>query len=378
MNDNNSTHDDHDPLAGLLFISVPETFHHHVGEMPIDPHIPLPVEAGTDATEWDHESLTWEMIVSGMLKVLATEPDHRHADYYRRFVEAANPEIYTELSETGIIASRNEQYDLAEEIFSALAGLAPQRIEGYANLAVTFEHRADNLERLGDDAAAQQYRERAVAIYHDLLTRDEIDPDLRLNAGMFFLKTRNYDAAFAQLSQFVAESTDEEKRQHAERVLAEMNSQNVMDEMFKEAFDFIKIGDEERGIERIREFLQQNPEVWNGWFLLGWGLRRLQRYDDAAAAFRKALSLGGDNADTLNELAICELELEQFDESRAHLEQALQHEPDNTKIMSNFGVLELKRNDPLEARRFFQTVLELEPDDPVARQYLEIINEQYE
>ncbi|MFP4210375.1 MAG: tetratricopeptide repeat protein [Alkalispirochaeta sp.] len=366
------------PEQTLLFISLPETFHRHVGDMAIDPAIPLPVEPDTTPEEWDPESLTWEMIVSGMLKVLATDPDHQHADYYRSFVLAARPEIFTELSETGIIAARNENYQLAEDIFSALIGLDPNRTEGAANLAITCEHRADNLERVGRDDDAEAYRARAVQLYRDLLTRDEIDPNLRLNAGMFFLKIREYDTALTQLEQYLVEGDDPDRKDHARTIVAELKSRNLLDEKFKEAYDYIRVGDEQRGIETIRGFLEINPDVWNAWFLLGWGLRRLMRYDDAAEAFERALALGADNADTLNELAICEIELERFDSSRKHLEAALRVEPDNTKIISNLGVLELKRNDPLEARRYFQTVLELEPEDRVARRYLELINDEYD
>ncbi|MDA3948550.1 MAG: tetratricopeptide repeat protein [Spirochaeta sp.] len=358
----------------LLFVSLPDSFHHHVGDMEIDPEIPLPVEPDTDPSEWDSESLTWEGIVAGMLKVLARNPDHTHGDYYRRFVQEARPEIFTELSETGIIAARNENFAVAEEIFLALSGLDPDRVEGPANLAITYEQRADSLDRVGRDDDAAAVREQALEVYRDLLTREEIPVDLRLNAGMFLLKIYHYESAEAQLEQYIDEGEDEDKKAHAQRVLSEIRSRNLLDELFKEAYDFIKIGDEERGIERIRTFIEKNPEVWNAWFLLGWGLRRLRRFEDAAAAFQQALSLGADNADTLNELAICELELGLFDESRVHLEQALKVEPDNTKIMSNFGVLELRRDDPLEARRFFETVLELEPEDTVAREYLDIIN----
>jgi Flp pilus assembly protein TadD len=366
------------PLDTILFITVPEDFHHHLEGVDIDPAIPLPVQPGVDPEEWNIESLTWEMIVSGMLTVLAVEPDHEHSDYFRQFVLAARPDIFTELSETGIIAGRNENYAVAADIFSALWGLAPDRPEGPANLAIIYEQRGDNLERVGREDDAEMYRHKAKELYGDLLTREDISPDVRLNAGMFFIKVQNYDSAETQLSYFLAESDDEEKKEHARRILNEIRTHNLADELFKEAYDFIKVGDEERGIERIREFLVKNPTVWNGWFLLGWGLRRLGRFDDAEAAFRKALDSGGENPDTLNELAICEMELGSYDESRRHLEQAITLEPENTKIMSNLGVLEMKRNDPLEARRYFQTVLEFEPDDPVARKYLELLNETYE
>ncbi len=377
MHSQSSSDSQQSPIERLLFITVPESFHNHVGDMAIDPSIPLPVEPDGDPSEWNVESLTWEMIISGMLTVLAADPDHEYAPYYRQFVVAARPEIFTELSETGIIAAKNENFQLATDIFSALAGLDPDRSEGPANLAITHEHRADNLERVGREEDAERYRHRAREIYSDLLTREDIAPDVRLNAGMFFIKIQDYPSAQAQLEYYLAESDDVEKKEHARRILTEIKSHNLNDQLFKEAFDFIKIGDEERGIQKIREFLEKNPDVWNGWFLLGWGLRRLARFEDGKAAFEKALSLGGGNADTLNELAICEMEVGSHEESRRHLEEALKLEPDNTKIMSNMGVLELKQDKPGEARRYFETVRELDPNDPVAKQYLELIDETY-
>ncbi len=366
------------PLDTILFVTIPEDFHHTIEGISIDPSIPLPVQTGIEPAEWNIESLTWEMIISGMLTVLSVEPDHEHADYFRRFVLAARPQIFSELSETGIIAGRNENFVVAAEIFSALWGLDPDRPEGPANLATIHEQRADSLERVGRDEDAEMYRHKAKELYRDLLAREDVSPDVRLNAGMFFIKIQDYEAAETQLEYYLAESDDEDKKEHTDRILREIQSHNLADTLFKEAYDFIKVGDEERGIERIREFLEKNPDVWNGWFLLGWGLRRLGRFVDAEAAFQKALVSGGENPDTLNELAICEMELESWDESRRHLERAITLEPDNTKIISNLGVLEMKRNDPLEARRYFQTVLEFEPDDPVARKYLELLNETYE
>ncbi|MFA7565695.1 MAG: tetratricopeptide repeat protein [Alkalispirochaeta sp.] len=365
------------PLSRILFITIPDSFHPHE-DMMIDPSIPLPVDPGEDPATWSPDSLTWEMILSGILTVLAEEPDREHADYYREFVLTARPDIFTELTETGIIAAKNENFSAATDIFLALTGLDPERPEGPANLAITYEQRADSLDRVGRDDDADFFREKAVEIYRDLLTREDIASDIRLNAGMFFVKIRDYESAGNQLESFLAESEDEDKRVHASRILTEIRSHNLSDQLFKEAYDFIKIGDEERGIERIREFLENNPDVWNGWFLLGWGLRRIQRFDDARVAFEQALSLGGPNVDTLNELAICEMELEAYDQSKAHLEEALTLEPDNTKVISNLGVLKLKMDDPLESRRYFEIVLEFEPEDPVARRYLDLLNETYD
>ncbi len=369
--DNNN---EYDPLNEILFISVPDDFSHTIGDFIVDPDVPLPVHTGGDPADWNVTELSWEMIVSGMLQVLAYRPDHEDADYYRRFVNHVRPEIVAELSQTGIIAARNEDFDKAEVMFRALTALTPERVEGPVNLAIVYQQRAESLERIGREEDAQGFFDRAYRIFRDLLQRDTLSPDVRLNAGLFFLKIRNYESAYDQLKQFTQESEDEEKIEEAARILREIESQNLLDRLFKEAFDFIKIGDEEKGIERIQAFIDRYPDAWNAWFLLGWGRRRLGRYREAVDAFRKAISLGANNADTHNELAICLLELGEYDESRRSLDRALRLEPDNTKIMSNFGVLALKRDDPEEARRFFQTVLAIEPDDPVAQQYLELLD----
>jgi tetratricopeptide (TPR) repeat protein len=366
---------DRNPLSQVIFISIPDHFKHHLEQLPVSPPSVLPVDAGGDPADWNPEDLSWEIILSGMLKVLAHQPDHDDADYYRSFIDHVRPQIVTELSETGIIAAGNENYDVAEEVFLALAGLAPERVEGPVNLAIAYEQRADSLGRIGDEEGAQQYFDLAYQTYRTLLEREELPADVLLNAGMFFAKIRNYDLAHRELQRYLEESDDEEKRIHARRVVTEIESQNLLDQLFKEAFDFIRMGDEATGIARIREFIERYPTAWNAWFLLGWGHRRLGEYHDAVDAFEKAIEHGATNADTFNELAICHIELENYPGARNSLVQALEIDPDNTKIMANFGVLALKLGEPEEARRFFETVLELEPEDPVAQRYLKYIDE---
>ncbi|MEX2442370.1 MAG: tetratricopeptide repeat protein [Alkalispirochaeta sp.] len=362
-------------LNQVVFISIPQSFQHHLQELSDSPPSMLPVDTGGDPSEWNPEELSWEMILSGMLKVLAHQPDHDDVQYYRTFIEHMRPQMITELSETGIIAARNENYSVAEEVFQALTGLAPDRIEGPVNLAISYEQRADSLERIGDDTRAQRHLDRAYQTYRELLEREELPADVYLNAGMFFAKIRNYDAAHTQLLRFVEESDDEEKSVHARRVIHEIESQNLLDQLFKEAYDFIRMGDEETGIARIREFLERYPTAWNAWFLLGWGHRRRGEYQEAVEAFDQAVEQGANNADTYNELAICRMELGEYQQARLHLVHALQLEPDNTKVMSNFGVLALKEDDPEEARRYFSAVAELEPEDPVAQRYLKYLDE---
>lgn len=139
------------------------------------------------------------------------------------------------------------------------------------------------------------------------------------------------------------------------------------DERFKNAYALISSDQEEKGLEEIREFLLHNPNVWNAWFLLGWGLRKLERYADAEGAFQKALELGGkENAETYNELSLCLMAKNDFYGAKENLLKALSLAPENTKIISNLGFVALKEGEIELARKYFSSVLEFEPNDAIA------------
>lgn len=360
-----------DPLANIIYISVPENLDRQVGELHIDPQIMLPVEVTEGSNRWDPADLSWEQIIAAMLKILAYDPEHEHAEYYRRFVTEARPDIIEELTETGVFKAKNKDFDVAEEIFHALSGLLPGDSRVELNLALLYEQRAEAAESRGDDDAAARYEDRALEAYQNLVDKDEVLPEAHLNAAHFYLKRRNYDRARVHLESYTQTGDDEEKITEARAIISEIDSQNLLDTLFKEAYDFIRMGKEEDGIVKIKKFLESNPEVWNAWFLLGWAYRRLEMYEEARDAFLKAEEHGSDHPDTLNELAICYMELGRYDESRRRLEDALAKEPTNTKIMSNLGILALKQGQVDEAEGFFHSVLDLEPEDPVAREYLD-------
>ena len=139
------------------------------------------------------------------------------------------------------------------------------------------------------------------------------------------------------------------------------------DVRFKNAYALISSGQEEKGLDEIREFLQHNPNVWNAWFLLGWGLRKMERYADAEAAFRKALEMGGsENEETYNEISLCLMAKEDFSGAKENLLKALSLAPENAKIISNLGFVALKEGEIEMARKYFSSVLEFDPNDAIA------------
>ena len=163
------------------------------------------------------------------------------------------------------------------------------------------------------------------------------------------------------------------KKERAQEIINKISNRNLENDRFHDAYKYIAGGQEEKGLEEIRKFIADNPAVWNAWFLLGWGLRKLGRFADAKAAFLKARECdGGDeNADTLNELAICQMETGEVEGAYSTLKEALSMDCENTKIISNLGYLSLRMGNEDEARKYFEVVLEIDPDDKIAKAELE-------
>ena len=245
-------------------------------------------------------------------------------------------------------------------------------------MALFYDQRADNYRKnaLYDDADA--YDSSAEEFYRDVLDSDDEIPDAFFNTGFFYLKKHNFSEAKACFDSYLALMADakdedlgnngEEKIKQAQEILDKIKNRKLENERFHKAYELISTGRESEGLVEIRRFIQDNPAVWNAWFLLGWGLRRLEQFAEAKMAFEKARECeGGDeNADTYNELAICQMETGDLGGAQESLIDALNLDPDNTKVISNLGFLSLKRGDTEEARKYFMTVLEIDPKDPVA------------
>lgn len=374
-------------LDSVYFLKLPDNFKFSEAAFPVDVTVPIPVQKkDSDAAgNFSPEEITEEQILAGILTVLAHDRHNAHTNYYRSIVQKLRPKIKQELTEAAILKAKNEDYEIAEEIFSALRGLDPDDMATVLNTALFLDERASSYRRAGLIEDADAYDNDALSFYMSAMDADPPLPDAFFNAGFFYLKQNKYAEAkdcFESYVAFTCDASDEElgetglyKKERAQEILNEIKSQNTDDARFSDAYKLISNGEEEKGIEQIREFLQHNPKVWNAWFMLGWGLRKIARYDDARSAFVQSLACEGgeSNVDTYNELAICHMEAGNFDEAKKNLMHALSLAPENTKILSNLGCLAMKSGNTDEASKYFMTVLEFSPNDVIALSQLKEI-----
>ncbi len=367
------------PLESIYFISIPENFTSSQTQLKIDPKIKLPVQKKVDEApgEFNPKEITTEQILAGILTVLAYDKKNENLDYYREIVKQVKPNIKKELCEAAILKTKNEDFELAEEIFLALLGLDSEDPALILNMALFLDQRADSYRNAGLNDDADAYDSDAQSYYTKAMSVEPPLADVYFNVGFFYMKQHKYREAKDAFETYIAltcDVNDEDlgengvyKKERAQEIINFINEQNVDDEYFRAAYDLISHGQEEKGLEQIRLFIANNPKVWNAWFLLGWGLRRLERFSDAKQAFLECLRVGGDkNPDTYNELSLCYIQEKNFDEAQKCLLKALGMEPGNTKVISNLGYLALAQGDVQGARNYFQTVLEFNPKDTIA------------
>ena len=367
------------PLESIYFITIPENFIQSEDAFKIDTSIKLPVQKKVNEApgNFNPSEITTEQILAGILTVLAYDKKNENLDYYRSIILKVKPNIKKELCEAAILKTKNEDFDLAEEIFLALKGLDPEDVAITLNMALFLDQRADSFRNAGLIEEADAYDSDALGYYTEAMKADPPLADAFFNAGFFYMKQHKYRDAKDAFETYIAltcDLSDEDlgesgvyKKERAQEIVNNITNQNIDDEAFMRAYDLISKGEEEKGIEQIRKFLVNNSKVWNAWFMLGWGLRRLQRFSDAKLAFEEALKCGGnENPDTYNELSLCYIQEKNFDEAKKCLLKAFEMDSENTKIISNLGFLALAQGDKQQARNYFTAVLEFDPKDKIA------------
>ena len=237
--------------GAIVFLAVPEFLYNDIHRLSdsfkLDPSILIPVELQAGEDTLKAETLSLEMILSGMLRVIS-EPAMKNIPpewigYYRLFVLTVKPGIFHEFTGASIVKAENGEFDMALEISAVLEGLFPGSPGVLLNKALILESAAAERERNGH--AAESENALALEAYETALSLEPVLSDTLFNAAFFFMRRRDFTRAKGCLSRYIelgekSENSTEfsvEKIREAKKILSEIGG---LDEgSFREAYDYI-------------------------------------------------------------------------------------------------------------------------------------------
>lgn len=362
-------HDCHQ-LDDIIYITLPETMRQEINGFVVDPTRKIPLQLKSGQTTIDSsDEIGIEMIMAGLLKVVAWEPDHKDFSYYKEFVLALQPDAPKELNLAAIAKAKSKDYDFSEELFLAVNHLSPEP-STFINLAVIYGERATALEAEGKPEEADYYQEKLLHTLSDGLRQFPDDTDLLAEIGTFNLYQGNMEIARDYLERYLELAPDSPRKKQIANMMGDVKEKLDDNRIIMQAYDEIQMGNEDKALELLENFVKDNPKVWNAWFLKGWAHRRREEYQKGLDAFMKCLELGETSSDIYNELAICTLEVGDRELAKNYLDIALDLDSENVKILANLAFLHLRDGEYDQARELLERARACDERDPGVRQLM--------
>ena len=358
----------HDALKNLVFITLPSSMERDINNFHIDSSIQIPVQLPDGKKSLDtNDEITLELIVAGMLKIIAFDFEHPHASYYRDFVLAVQPDAVEELNIAAIAQEQKENFAFAEELFLAVCHLAPQSAT-YINLATLYSRKSALDTKKG--AAYDLYQQKALQTLKEGLQVLGDDEALLCEVGFFHLYQGDVELAKDYFDRYLPIAQDQQKKAHVQKILTDIDAKLSDDQTLMRSYDAIQMNKEGEAIALLDTYLLDNPKVWNAWFLKGWALRRLGMFKEAQQALLNSLTYSKGTSDIYNELALCSLELGEAELAKAYLNTAVDLDDQNITLISNLAYLHLRDGQFDEARTFLERARVIDAQDPVIIQLM--------
>jgi Flp pilus assembly protein TadD, contains TPR repeats len=358
----------HNALKNILFIKLPASMERDINNFHVDNSIEIPVQRPEGSRDFDPaKDISVELIVAGMLKILAYQNDHVHAPYYREFVLALQPDAVQELNIAAIAQEQKQNFPFAEELFLTVCHLAPQSAT-YINLATLYSRKA--AEDTAKGVQYDLYQQKALETLKEGLDVVGEDAPLLSELGFFHLYQGNVEIAKEYLDRYLAIADEDGKKAHVQKIVDDIDAKLNDDQTLMRSYDAIQMNKEPEAVALLDSFLADNPKVWNAWFLKGWALRRMGNYQKAEEALLAALANSKGTSDIYNELAICSLETGKPELAKDYLNTAVDLDSQNITLISNLAYLYLKDRMWDEAREYLEIARTIDPNDPLIIQLM--------
>lgn len=352
-----------DALKNILFIKLPSSMERDINTFHVDSSIEIPVQIPDGKQAFDAATeISVELIVAGMLKILAYQNDHVHASYYRSFVLALQPDAIEELNIAAIAQEQKHNFVFAEELFLTVCHLSLHST-AYINLATLYSRKA--AEDTTKGVQYDLYQQKALETLKEGLSVVGEDANLLSEIGFFHLYQGNVEIAKEYLDRYLSIAEENAKKAHVQKIMDDIDAKLNDDQTLMRSYDAIQMNKEGEAITLLDSFLQDNPKVWNAHFLKGWALRRMGNYQEAELSLLAALANSKGTSDIYNELALCSLETGKPELAKDYLNTAVDLDSQNITLISNLAYLYLKDQMWDEAREYLEIARNIDPTDPL-------------
>jgi arylsulfatase A-like enzyme/tetratricopeptide (TPR) repeat protein len=133
--------------------------------------------------------------------------------------------------------------------------------------------------------------------------------------------------------------------------------------MMKEAGSLSVEGNLEGAVATVKQALATDPEIVEGYMLLGNFLKKLKRSQEAISAYRDALARDSENQNALFALALAYKDDGRLDEARVGFERARDLDPRNGRVLWQLADVLMRAGDNARAEAILTDALERKVDE---------------
>ncbi len=346
----------------LYFISMDGRSGYYIDGFKVEESIPLPVlVAPGEAFSTEH--ITTENIISGMLKIIETEPDHDNIEYYRSFILTVKPDFESQMSSIAYEAELNGDFADAIAIYNLILTINPKSSDALLNLAISYDNYSDHSYSKGEEQRGDILKDRAAEHFKQLESSDEKNERIYYYLGRFYAENNNYARAIDYFGEFIKLTDDDEHKKEVVNYVNDLKILGLEDENYTNALFFYEAEKFEDGLKLIDNYLTTFQHSWHGHLLRGRLLTAIGNHKESLESLLRALEINRESSDICNLIGLNYMELGDFRNSEKHFFKALNFDPDNLSIYYNLALMSQKKGDIKEALKFCELILEFNKDD---------------
>jgi tetratricopeptide (TPR) repeat protein len=358
----------------IVFISLEGAHQKIIGDFSIRDDVPFPLYV-QDPTAISPDQITLENIMTGIISLVTSQPDHEHADYYKNLLLTIKPDIESQFTNMAAIALQDEKFDEAMEMYRFLLILNPGSLTYNLHIAVCYEEMANYHLQYGHEEQATTMEEIAFEHYKLVDSHPDRDAEACYHLGRFYLSRDNYQKALPFFEEFLSLSDDEDLRADVQSVIGQIAAEGIDDEDYQTAMEYFHADKCESAIGFINRYIERYPDSWHGHYLKGALFRKLGRYDDALISLEKAIDMNDQSPDIYNEEGLCYLNTGVFHKAEVSFYRALKIVPEDAAVLSNLAILSYRRGNIDEALSYCDVILDGNPEDLHTKHLKEVLVE---